>query len=111
MIEMFRTSSAIPERPRKLVTYYAYRTVYVLSYLNTAKALREAAMARKNGKTEEALEQLETAVEAMYDSIDTLGIIARDQSDRGLMAVLVSHAYRPLVAEYERMLEAEESGE
>ena len=37
------------------------------------------------------------------NAIDTLSDVARDQSDRGLIAVLINFAYRPLVAEYEKL--------
>ena len=59
------------------------------------------------GDTEEAVAQLETAIEALYNAIDTLGDVAQDQSDRGLIAVLNAYAYRPLLAEYERLTAAE----
>ena len=68
---------------------------------------REAAIAKSNGDTEAAIEHLETAVEAMYDTITTVADVATDQSDRGLIAVLNEFAYRPLLAEFEKLLDAE----
>ena len=36
---------------------------------------------------------------------DTLSDIARDPSDRGLIAVLITHGYRPVIARYEKLLD------
>jgi hypothetical protein len=47
------------------------------------------------------------ALESTYNCINTLADVARNQSDRGLIAVLNADAYRPLVAELERLLEEE----
>ena len=43
----------------------------------------------------------------MYDTITTVADVATDQSDRGLIAVLNEFAYRPLLAEFEKLLDAE----
>ena len=107
MIELYRAHGAIDPRSRKLLFYYAKRGEFPLEYLATVQAVREAALAKKAGDNEKAIEHLETAVESLYNAITTLSDIAQDQSDRGVIAVLNQHAYRPLLAEYERMLEAE----
>ena len=39
----------------------------------------------------------------------TLADVARDQSDRGLIAVLNAYAYQPLKREYERLVDEEDS--
>lgn len=46
-----------------------------------------------------------TAVEARYNAINMLSDVARDQSDRGLNAVLNAYEYRPLVAEFDKLAE------
>ena len=56
---------------------------------------------------EKAIEHLEAAVEAMYNTITTVADVATDQSDRGLIAVLNEFAYRPLLAEFEKLEEAD----
>jgi len=109
MIELYRSHDAVEPRARPLLYYYAKRSEYVLDYFNSVKSLRESAIAGKQGQGEQAIEHIEQAVESMYNAIDTLGDIARDQSDRGLIAVLNAYGYRPLLAEYERMLDAEDS--
>ncbi len=99
--ELYRSHDAAAPRSRKLLFYYAKRSEYVLEYLTAVGAVRAAALAKKEGKADEATKQLETAVEQMYNALDTLSDIARDQSDRGLIAVLAEYAYRPLVKKLE----------
>ena len=103
MIELYRVNGAIEGKPKAITFYYAKRGEYVLEYLAAVKAVREAAIARKAGDTEAALEHLETALESTYNCINTLADVAEDQSDRGVIAVLNKFAYRPLLAEYEKL--------
>lgn len=105
--ELYRAHGASDPPARKLLFYYAKRSEYVLEYMAAVQAVREAAIARGAGDNEQALEQLEAAIQSTYNCINTLADVAHDQSDRGLIAVLNAYAYRPLLAEYERLSEAE----
>ena len=107
MIELYRAQGAIDGDARPILFYYAKRGEYVLEYFAAVKAVREAAIAREAGDTDRAMEYLETALEQTYNCINTLADVARDQSDRGVIAVLNAYAYRPLLAEYEKLAEAE----
>lgn len=107
MIELYRAHGAIDGDAKPYLFYYAKRGEYVLEYLGAVKAVREAALAKEAGDTEAALEHLEQALELTYNCINTLSDIARDQGDRGLIAELNAYAYRPLVAELERLSEEE----
>ena len=69
------------------------------------KAVREAALAKKAGDKEAALEHLEVALESTYNCINTLSDVAQDQSDRGVIAVLNKFAFRPLLTEVEKLSE------
>jgi len=109
MIELYRSHDATHPRARKTLFYYAKRSEYVLEYLGCVQALREAAIANKEGDTDTAIEKMEAAIESLYNAMDTLSDVVRDPSDRGLIAVLATHAYQPLMAEYERMIEAAEA--
>lgn len=106
MIELYRSHGAADARARPILFYYAKRSEYVLEYLGCVKAVRAAAIAKQDGDFAAATEQLEAAIESLYNAIDTLGDIAQDPSDRGLIAALNAYAYRPLLAEYERLLES-----
>jgi hypothetical protein len=109
MVELYRSHGGAHPGARPLLYYYAKRSEFGLGYLNAVRLVREAALARKQKNNEEAVQKLESAVEALHDAIDTLGDIAVDPSDRGLIAVLAQFAYRPLIAEYERASEAAEN--
>ena len=107
-IEIYRSYVTTHPRARGLIFYYAKRSECMVHYFSAVEAVRKAAIAQEKGDSEEALAQLEKAVEAVHEAMDAVGFVARDQSDRGLIAVLNAYAYRPLVAEYERLLEASE---
>ena len=110
LIELYRAHSASTSpRGRSLMLYYAKRATYVTEYLAAAKALREAAVAWKKGDMEQAIEHMEVALEQTYNCMTTLADVARDQSDRGLIAVLNAYAYQPLKREYERLVDEEDS--
>lgn len=106
MIELYRSHDATHPRGRKTLFYYAKRSEYVLEYLGCVKSLREAAIAKHEGDIDTAIEKIEAAIESLYNAMDTLSDVARDPSDRGLIAVLAAHAYRPLLAEYEKLVAA-----
>jgi hypothetical protein len=111
MIELYRSQGSVDSRARKLLFYYAKRGEYVLEYLAAVRAVREAALAKKNGDLEKTVEHLEVALEQTYNCINTLSDVVQDQSDRGLIAVLNAYAYRPLLSEYEKMLDQLESAQ
>lgn len=108
MIELYRAHGAIEGDAKPMLFYYAKRGEYVLEYLAAVKSVREAALAKKSGDTEAALEHLEAALESTYNCINTLSDVARDQSDRGVIAVLNKFAYRPLLAEVEKLADSVE---
>ncbi|MDA1015278.1 MAG: hypothetical protein O3A00_12600 [Planctomycetota bacterium] len=87
MIELYRAHGAIDGGAKHMLFYYAKRGEYVLEYFAAVKAIRAAAIAKQAGDTEKALEHLEAAIEQTYNCINTLSDVARDQSDRGLVAV------------------------
>ena len=107
MVELYRSHGAIDGDAKPILFYYAKRSEFALEYLAAVKAVREAGLAKAAGDTEKALEHLEIAIEQTYNCIDTLSDVARDQSDRGVIAVLNAYAYRPLLAEYEKLADAE----
>lgn len=107
MVELYRAHDAADPRSRRLLFYWAKRSEYVLEYLACVKAVRQAALAGKEGQQEQAGEQFETALEQLYNAMDTLSDVVRDPSDRGLIALLYAQAYRPLLEQYERSSQEE----
>ena len=108
MTELYRSHAASHPRGRGLLFYYAKRSEYNFFYVTAVETLRNAAIAREHGDNEQALTEIEKAVEAVNDAMEAVGFVAHDQSDRGLVAILKAYAYAPLVEEYERMLDASE---
>jgi hypothetical protein len=78
---------------------HAKRLEFAVEYLNCIEAVRQAGQARAKGDAEAQREQLEKATEAIYNGLSALGEAARDNSDRGVIAVLNAYGYRPLKAE------------
>ena len=112
LIELYRAHSASTSpRGRSLMLYCAKRATYATEYLAAVKALREAAVAREEGGMEKAIDHMEVALEQTYNCMTTLADVARDQSDRGLIAVLNAYAYQPLKMEYERLVDGDDSRE
>ena len=109
MIELYRANGAVAPRARKTLFYYAKRGEFNLFYLGAVEALRNAAIAKSNGETEKTIEELEKSVESLYNALTTIADVAQGPSDRGLIAVLAEYAYRPLLSEYERMLDVADS--
>ena len=86
---------------RPLLMYHAKRLKFACEYINSVEALRLAGQAKAKGDTAKQLQQLEKAVESMHHALTALGEAARDNSDRGAIAVLNEYGYRPLKAEFE----------
>lgn len=107
MVELYRAHGAIDGDAKPILFYYAKRSEFALEYLAAVKAVREAALAKKDGNIEQAMEHFETALEQTHNCINTLSDVAQDQSDRGVIAVLNAYAWRPLLAEYEKLADAE----
>jgi hypothetical protein len=107
MIELYRVQGAPLHRngSKQLLFYYAKRSEFNVAYLGAVKALKAAATARKAKDLDTAIEQMETAMDQLNGAMTSLADVAQGQSDRGLIATLANFAYRPLVKEYEKLLD------
>jgi hypothetical protein len=106
MDEMYRGITRSEPAGRPLILYYAKRLEFAYEYLSSIEALRLAGQARDAGDKRKQREQLDKAVEAMYNALSALGEVARDNSDRGVIAVLNEYGYRPIKKEYEAQARA-----
>lgn len=106
MNEIYRANdrSLLPGRP--YLRYLAKRCEFALEYLASIEALRKAALARQAHNSAEQVAQLEASVESMFNALNALGEVARDNSDRGVIAVLNEYGYRELVKEWEKAQDA-----
>lgn len=93
-----------PARPALL--YHARRCDFAVSYFAALESARRAGQAKAKGDRDALVEHLEKATEALYNGLTAYGDVARDPSDRGVIAVLAADAYRPL----QEALKAAEKG-
>lgn len=94
--EMYRANTRSRGGERDFTLYYAKRLDFALFYMNAVEAVRLAGIAKAKGDRTAQKEQLEKAEEALYTASNTLAEVARDQSDRGVLAILDAYAFRPL---------------
>lgn len=99
MDEMYRGNTRARQGARPFTLYYAKRLEFAVHYMTSIDAVRSAGVAKSKGNKDEQIAQLEKATEAMYNALNAYGEVARDQSDRGVIAVLNEYGYRRLVAE------------
>ncbi len=100
MNEMYRAIRATFNDPaRPLLLYHAKRCEFAVHYFAALEAAPLARVAKSKGEKEALVMHLEKAVESTYNALNALGDVARDPSDRGVIAVLAESAYRPLMAE------------
>lgn len=83
-------------RGRTLVDYWTARLEFGIGYFDAVHAVRRAARAEADGKCGEALQHAETALRHIRAALEAYARVARDQSDRGAIAILAEYVYRPL---------------
>lgn len=108
MDEMYRGSTRAREGSsgRPFMLYHAKRLEFAYDYMNCVEALRLAGQAKAKGDSAKQLEQIQKATEDLYDGLSALAEVAADNSDRGVIAVLNEHGYRPLKKELETLKKA-----
>ncbi len=97
MNEMYRANTRARDGARPCILYHAKRFEFALHYLTSIELVGKAGFAGAEGNKEARTQALEQAVEAMYNALNALADVARDASDRGTIAILNEHAYRPLL--------------
>ncbi|MDA1211317.1 MAG: hypothetical protein O2955_02310 [Planctomycetota bacterium] len=111
LTELYRGGSNTAPHGYNYIFYYSKRSEFPLEYLTAVQAVREAAIAKKEGNIETAQEKIALAIESIFNCMDILSDIGHDQSDRAIIAILDAYAFRPLLEEQERLDEAAEAGE
>lgn len=78
------------------IDYWIGRLKFGVGYLDMIAAVRCAAIAEANEKPTEAIQHTETALTIAHQALEAYADVARDQSDRGAIAVMNEYVYRPL---------------
>ncbi len=94
--EMYRGNTRARGGARPFILYHAKYFFFALHYMTAIDATRKAGIARDAKDVDAQIENLEAAVEAMHNALAIYAEVARDNSDRGVIAVLNKYAYRPL---------------
>lgn len=97
MNEMYRANTRARDGARPFILYHAKRFEFALHLVTSLEAVRKAGQLRAQGQQDAAAKALEPAIEAMYNALNALADVARDPSDRGTIAALNEHGYRPLL--------------
>ncbi|MGY8643118.1 MAG: hypothetical protein ACKVJU_18725 [Verrucomicrobiales bacterium] len=95
--EMYRGNTRARGGARPYILYHAKRFFFSLHYMTAIDHARLAGIARDEKDNEAWVENLELSIEAMHNALGIYAEVARDQSDRGVIAILNQYAYRPLL--------------
>ena len=90
MSEMYRGNTRARGGARPFILYHAKRFEFSMHYFTALESLYKAHDAAARG------ESLEAAIEASYNSLNAYADVARDPSDRGVIALLNEAGYRVL---------------
>jgi hypothetical protein len=103
MDEMYRGNTRARQGARPFTLYYAKRLEFAVHYMTSIEAVRNAGVAKAKGDKDAQVAELEKAIEAMYNALSAYSEVARDQSDRGVIAVLNEYGYRALQEELNKL--------
>ena len=76
--------------------YFLGRLRFAVRYLDAAEAFGATARALKEAKQAEALQQAESAYQAIREALESYVAVARDHGDLGSVALMNEHCYRPI---------------
>ena len=88
-------SVATPEG-KKYAEYWAKRMEFSVKYVMAVESVRRAATAEAAHQTGQAVEETTKALATLRESIEAYAAVARNQTDRGAIALAVEYGYRPL---------------
>lgn len=96
MNEMYRANTRAREGGRSFTLYHARQFEFAYEAMNVLQAQRNAAIAHQEKDTPREIAELEKAIESLNNGLNAMAAVARNNSDRGLIAVLNEYCYRPL---------------
>ena len=86
---------ATPEGKR-YAEYWAKRMEFSVKFIMVVESVRRAATAEDAHQPQQAIEEATKALAALRESIEAYAAVARNQTDRGAIAIAVEYGYRPL---------------
>jgi hypothetical protein len=92
---------------RRFFLYWTGRLNFGIGYLQTIFAVQKAAAAEADGNRPDARAAAEKALQLIRGAIESYAAVARDQSDRGAIAMLNQYAYFPLRAKVAELQQQE----
>ena len=96
MNEMYRGNTRARGGARPYILYHAKRFEFALHYCTALEALGNAGLATAQNKPDARADAADAALEAIYNALNAHADVARDASDRGVIALLNEHGYRPV---------------
>jgi hypothetical protein len=88
---------------RNAQDYWLGRLEYGIRYIEAVALLHQAAQADSQGHKTDALRQTEQSLAKAVSGIEAYARVARDQSDRGAVAMMGELVYRPLKAKVDEL--------
>ncbi|MFT5465612.1 MAG: hypothetical protein ACI8UO_000707 [Verrucomicrobiales bacterium] len=101
--EMYRANTRARGGARELTLYHAKRFTFALHYFTAIESTRAAGIAKAAGDIDAQIENLELAIEAIHNALAIYAEVVRDNSDRGVIALLNKYGYRPLLDELDKI--------
>ncbi|MEM7013725.1 MAG: hypothetical protein AAF585_19830 [Verrucomicrobiota bacterium] len=77
--------------------YHAKRFTFAHHYLSAVEFVRAAGIAKADGDLDTQIKNVRLAADAIRDALNAYSEVVRDNSDRGVIALLNAYAYRPLI--------------
>jgi hypothetical protein len=93
-----RARAKTADTGRGYLDYWVGRLEFAVEYLNAVDAVHRAAIAESKKDRPETIRQTEQALAAETRALEAFVRVARDQSDRGAIALLNEFVHRPLRA-------------
>ncbi len=87
--------AATPEG-RKYAEYWANRMEFATKWVMVVESVRRAATAEEAHQAEPAVEETANALAVLREAVEAYAEVARNQTDRGAIALAVEYGYRPL---------------
>jgi hypothetical protein len=81
---------------KSLAEFWAKRMEFSVKYITAVQFFRRAAIAEDAHQPQQAVDEATKALASLHDAIEAYAAVARNQSDRGSIAVAFEYGYRPL---------------